>query len=79
MALSLGGASLLSSATPAPRRLLHWNHPHPSNSAPECPNHATEEVDHNDPLPDIVHHHIENGGGEPVPRMIYGENTKALE
>ena len=45
----------------------------------EFPDHAAEAADHHDPLYKIFHHHIENGGRQPVLRMIYGENTKARE
>ena len=49
----------------------------PFNLAPECPGHAVESEEHPDPLTEIVHHHIENGGRQQVPLVIYGENTTA--
>ena len=68
-----------SAATPAPHWLSPRHHPYPSHSAPECPNHTVEVEEHPELLPKIVHHHIENGGGQWVPLMIYGKNTKAWE
>ena len=76
-AFMLGAASLSSAATPSPRRLSPRHLPWPSHSAPECPNHTSEAKEHPEPLPDIVHHYLENGGGQRVTLMIYDENTKA--
>ena len=51
----------------------------PSHLALECPNHVAEAAEHPETLPDIVHPYIENGGGQQVPLIIYGENTKDWE
>ena len=78
-AFSSGAASSSSAATPAPHWLSPRHHPYPSHSAPECPNHTVEVEEHPELLPKIVHHHIENGGGQWDPLMIYDENMKTQE
>ena len=72
-------ASLYSAAIHAPRLLPPQHRPQPSHLSPKCPDHAAEAAENPEPLPDIVHYHIENGGVHQVPLMIYVENTKALE
>ena len=77
--LSFGAASLLSATTPVPCRLSPWHQPRPSHLAPECHDHAAEVAEHPNPLPDILHHHIKNSGGQRITLVMYGENTKARE
>ena len=78
-AFLFGAASLPSAATPPPRRFSprHW--PRPSHSEPECPYHASEVSDHPGCISRIFYRHIENGGGQRYPLIIYGKNKKVWE
>ena len=73
-AFSFGAASLSSTATPSPHLLLPWHWSWPSYLSPEFTDHTEEATESPDCIPEIFHHHIENGGGQRVPLSLYGEN-----